>query len=178
MGSYLLATQQAPAFDLIVAASAVVMQALKDIAEQALLRSRRPVLLSPASAENALTDSAMIAWDESTECWHAMSAAVPFLKLAKSVQLVSVDQDAERRRASHEEALAYLRCHGIEATARVVTPIGTSIGATLLSSASEDSVGLMVMGAYSHSRLREMIFGGATRHVLQNAMVRPVFLAH
>jgi nucleotide-binding universal stress UspA family protein len=178
-GSYqAVAVQRAAAFDLIVAASGVVMEALQAIAEQALLRTRRPVLLSPARVKTDLTDPAMIAWDESPECWHAVSAAIPFLKLAKSVQVVSVDRDAAHRHASHAEVLAYLRCHGIEAKARVVEPITGAVGDTLLSVAGEDSVGMVVMGAYSHSRLREMLFGGVTRFMLKNAAARPVFLAH
>jgi nucleotide-binding universal stress UspA family protein len=123
-------------------------------------------------------DSAMIAWDESPECWHAVSAAIPFLHLAKSVQVVSIDQDAGRRRASQAEVLAYLRCHGIGATARVVAPDLRSAGDALLATAGEHAAGLLVMGAYSHSRLREMLLGGATRHILQNASARPILLRH
>jgi nucleotide-binding universal stress UspA family protein len=178
-GSYLgVAVPRAAAFDLIVAASGVVMEALREIAEQALLRTRRPVLLSPARPKVELTDPAMIAWDESPECWHAVSAAIPFLRIAKSVRVVSVDHDGGRRRASHDDVLAYLRCHGVEAMARVIEPHSASVGDTLLSIAGEDGVGLVVMGAYSHSRLREMLFGGVTRHILQNAASRPVLLAH
>ena len=120
----------------------------------------------------------MIAWDESPECWHAVSAAIPFLRLAKSVQVVSVDGTPSRRSASQAEALAYLRCHDIAATARVVAPHIRSVGDTLLATAGEDDIGLLVMGAYSHSRLRELLLGGATRTILQNAVARPVFLAH
>jgi nucleotide-binding universal stress UspA family protein len=94
------------------------------------------------------------------------------------VQVVSVDRDPGGRGASHEEVLTYLRCHGIEARARVVEPITGAVGDTLLSIAGEDDVGLVVMGAYSHSRLREMLFSGVTRHMLENAAARPVFLAH
>jgi len=178
-GSYqAVAVQRAAAFDLIVAASGVVMEALQTIAEQSLLRTRRPVLLSPARAKTDLTDPAMIAWDESPECWHAVSAALPFLRIARSVQLVSVDRDAERRAPSQAEALAYLRCHGIEATARVVTPQLRSAGDTLLATAAEEDIGLLVMGAFSHSRLREMLLGSATHDVLQNANTRPVLLMH
>jgi nucleotide-binding universal stress UspA family protein len=177
-GSYLIAVQRAAAFDLIVAASGVVMEAMKEIAEQALLRTRRPVLLAPARPQTELTDPAMIAWDESPECWHAVSAAVPFLQRAASVDVVSVDRDPDRRRASHEEVLTYLRCHAIEAKSRMIEPQSRSIGDSLLSIAGEIGVGLVVMGAYSHSRLREMLFGGVTRHVLQNAAARPVLLAH
>jgi nucleotide-binding universal stress UspA family protein len=178
-GSYLsVAVQRAAAFDLIVAASGVVMEAMKAIAEQALLRTRRPVLLAPARPRTNLSDPAMIAWDESPECWHAVSAAIPLLRHAASVEVVSVDRDAARRRASHEDVLTYLRCHGIEARSRTVEPHSRSIGDSLLSSAGEIDAGLVVMGAYSHSRLREMLLGGVTRHMLENAAARPVLLAH
>ena len=178
-GTYVaVAVARAPAFDLVVAASAAVMQPLSAIAEQSLLHARRPVLLAPSRLTSALTDAAMIAWDESPECWHAMSAAIPFLRLAKSVQVVSVDRHADRRSASQAEALAYLRCHDIPATARVIAPQLRSVGDTLLATAGEDDFGLLVMGAYSHSRLREMLLGGATRHILKNAVARPVLLAH
>jgi nucleotide-binding universal stress UspA family protein len=180
-GSYVeAAMQRAAAFDLMVAASAAVMGALKDIAEQALLLTRRPVLLAPARLETELTSTAMIAWDESPECWHAVSAALPLLRLAKAVKVVSVDRDkaSGARLASQAEALAYLRCHGIEATAQIVAPDLRSVGDTLLAAAGEHDVGLMVMGAYSHSRLREMLLGGATRHMLKNASARPVLMAH
>ncbi|XIA63999.1 universal stress protein [Bradyrhizobium sp. TZ2] len=178
-GSYVeIAVQRAAAFDLMVAASATVMESLMAIAEQSLLRTRRPVLLAPASLQSDLTDSVMIAWDESPECWHAVSAAIPFMQLAKSVQVISVDRDASNRQASQAEVLAYLRCHGIGATAQVVAPELRSVGDTLLAAGAEHEAGLLIMGAYSHSRLREMLLGGATRHILKNASARPVLLAH
>jgi nucleotide-binding universal stress UspA family protein len=178
-GSYVeIVTQRAAAFDLLVAASAAVMESLMNIAEESLLRTRRPVLLAPSHLETRLTDVAMIAWDESPECWHAVSASIPFLKLARAVEVVSVDRHVVDRQASQEEALAYLRCHGIGATARVVAPHLRSVGDTLLAVAGESNVGLMVMGAYSHSRLREVLLGGATRHILKNAAARPVLMAH
>jgi hypothetical protein len=68
------------------------------IAEQSLLQTRRPVLLAPARLQSDLTDSVMIAWDESPECWHAVSAAIPFMEVGKSVRVISVDRDADRRR--------------------------------------------------------------------------------
>jgi nucleotide-binding universal stress UspA family protein len=179
-GSYVeIAVQRAAAFDLVVAASATVMESLMAIAEQSLLQTRRPVVLAPARLQSDLTDSVMIAWDESPECWHAVSAAIPFMHLAKSVRVVSVDRDASNRKASQAEVLAYLRCHGIGATAQVVAPEESlSVGDTLLAAGAEHEAGLLVMGAYSHSRLREMLLGGATRHILKNASARPVLLAH
>jgi nucleotide-binding universal stress UspA family protein len=178
-GSYVtIAVQRAAAFDLMVAASAAVMGSLKDIAEQSLLQTRRPVLLAPSRQEAKLTDDAMIAWDESPQCWHAVSAAIPFLKLAKAVKVISVDKHAQNRQASQAELLAYLRCHGIVANADVVAPHLRSVGDTLLAAAGEHDVGLLVMGAYSHSRWREMLLGGATHHVLKHAAARPVLMAH
>jgi nucleotide-binding universal stress UspA family protein len=178
-GSYEdVAVRRAAGFDLIVAASANVMESLMTIAEQSLLQARRPVLLAPSQLQNQLTDTAMIAWDESLECWHAVSAAIPLLQLAKSVEVVSVDRDPARRKTSQAELMAYLRCHGIAASASVVAPDLRSVGDTLLATAANFDAGLLVMGAYSHSRLREMLLGGATRHILKNATARPVFLAH
>ena len=178
-GSYVeIAAQRAAAFDLMVAASATVMESLMAIAEQSLLQTRRPVLLAPARLQSDLTDSVMIAWDESPECWHAVSAAIPFMQLAKSVRVISVDRDASNRQASQADVLAYLRCHGIGATAQVVAPELRSVGDTLLAAGAEHEAGLLIMGAYSHSRLREMLLGGATRHILKNASARPVLLAH
>src|SRR5438094_7754216 len=177
-GSYVeIAVQRAAAFDLVVAASGSVMESLMAIAEQSLLQTRRPVLLAPARLQSDLTDSVMIAWDESPECWHAVSAAIPFMQLAKSVRVISVDRDANRQ-ASQAEVLAYLRCHSIGATAQVVAPELRSVGDTLLAVGAEHEAGLLIMGAYSHSRLREMLLGGATRHILKNASARPVLLAH
>src|SRR6266436_3873717 len=131
-GSYVeIAVQRAAAFDLVVAASGSVMESLMPIAEQSLLQTRRPVLLAPARQQSDLTDGVvMIAWDESPECWHAVSAAIPFMHLAKSVRVISVDRDASNRQASQAEVLAYLRCHGIGATAQVVAPELRSVGDT------------------------------------------------
>ena len=178
-GSYVeIAVRRAAAFDLVVAASASVMESLMTIAEQSLLQTRRPVLLAPSRLQGDLADAVMIAWDESPECWHAVSAAIPFMHLAKSVRVISVDRDAGDRQGSQGEVLAYLRCHGIAATAQVVATDLRSVGDTLLAVAAEHDAGLLVMGAYSHSRLREMLLGGATRHILKNAAARPVLLAH
>jgi nucleotide-binding universal stress UspA family protein len=170
--------QRASAFDLIIAASAAVTESLKDIAEQSLLQSRRPVLLAPSRLDTKLTDPAIIAWDDSPECWHAVSAAIPLLKLAQSVRIVSVDRKEANRRASQTEALAYLRCHGVSAAAQVIAPGLRSVGDELLATAAEQDTGLLVMGAYSHNRLRELLLGGVTRHILHYATSRPILLAH
>jgi nucleotide-binding universal stress UspA family protein len=180
-GSYVnLAVQRAAAFDLVIAASATVAESLKVVAERSLLATGRPVLLAPTRLNTKLSDEAIIAWDEGRECWHALSAAVPFLQLASSVRIMSVDRDAAKRRTSHEDVLAYLRCHGIAATSQIIAPQPELhvLGDMLLAAAAERESGLLVMGAYSHSPLRERLLGGATRHILLNASTRPVLMAH
>lgn len=171
-----VAVQRAAAFDLMVATSAAVVERLKDIAERSLLRTQRPVLLAPQRLRSRLAGTVIIAWKESLQCWHAVSAALPFLQIAEHVEVVSADDDVDEHDASQDEVLAYLRCHGIDAGARVEPLEGRSVGETMLAAAAEAD--LMVMGAYTHSRLREMLLGGATRHVLQNAAVTPILMAH
>jgi len=173
-----IALERVAAFDLMVATSAALVEVLKDLAERALLRTRRPVLLAPQRLTGSLTDPAVVAWDESLQCWHAVSAAIPFLRLARRVEVVSIDRDAAARETSQAEVLAYLRCQGVAATARVIAPEGLSIGETVLDIAAETRAGLLVMGGYAHGRLREMLLGGATRHVLRNAAATPVLMAH
>jgi nucleotide-binding universal stress UspA family protein len=180
-GAYVkLAAQRAAAFDLVIAASASVTESLRSVAEQALLETRRPVLLAPAHPTTKLTDEAIIAWDESPECWHAVSAAIPFLEVARSVYVLSVGKNSVDRRSSQADVLAYLHCHDIYAAAQIVAPPpeSRSIGDMLLSTAAERDCGLLVMGAYSHSRLRQLFLGGATRDILRNASTRPVLMAH
>ena len=74
--------------------------------------------------------------------------------------------------------MRYLGWHGITAAARHVKPVSGGVGDTLLHEASEARTGMLVMGAYSHSRLRELLLGGVTRHVLANVAVTPMFMAH
>ena len=150
----------------MVATSAAVVELLKDIAERSLLRTQRPVLLAPHRLTSSLTDTAMVAWDESLQCWHAVSAAIPFLQRARSVEVVSVDRDAAGRKASQAEVLAYLRCHSIAATARVVAPDSRSVGETLL---AEIMVTDAVIALSEHPRI------GANQR-LSRFVYRPVVL--
>ena len=86
----------------------------------------------------------------------------------------------DSRRDSQEDVLAYLRCHGISATAEVIAPQPQlqSLGGLLLTTAADRDSGLLVMGAYSHNRLRAMLWGGVTNYILRSASARPVLMAH
>jgi nucleotide-binding universal stress UspA family protein len=170
--------EHAAEYDLVVAASGAIAGTLRDVAEAALLDAGRPVLLAPSKLQRPIAENPVIAWDESPVCWHAVSAALPFLEAAKRAQVITVSKNRDAPRDTQDRLLAYLEDHGIDAEAKVSPPLTRSIGEAILSEASERGGSMLVMGAYSHSPLAEWIFGGATRHVLKNAVATPVLLAH
>jgi hypothetical protein len=87
---------------------------------------------------------------------------------------VSVGEDEAAVGESRADVMRYLGWHGITAKARQVKPLSRSVGDTLLHEASEAEIGMLVMGAYSHSRVRELLLGEVTRHVLSNVTLPPV----
>jgi nucleotide-binding universal stress UspA family protein len=106
--------------------------------------------------------------------------AIPLLQSAKSVHVVCVDPKNEERVTPEEPGrriVATLQRHKIKSEAKTMEGGGESAGKALLKHAQEINAGLIVMGAYGHSRLREFVFGGATRHVLDD-MTRPVLMSH
>ena len=178
-GSYSSAvTTRAPAYDLLVVPNPSTATPAREIAEHTLLETGRPVLLSPARAERDPSGSAMIAWSPSLQAWRAVTAAVPLMAKAGQVEIVSVGEDQGAGAESRADVIRYLGWHGITATARQVKPLSRSIGDTLLHEAGEAQIGMLVMGAYSHSRVRELLLGGVTRHVLSNVAATPVLMAH
>lgn len=178
-GSFETATlSQSAGADLIIASSASIAEPLKQVAESVLLQTRRPVMLISSRMPKDLTKKVLIAWDESPECWHAVSAALPFMERAKETVILTIGKDKAVCNASQEKVRAYLNCHGIDAQMKVVLPGAGSIGEDILMAGSAEEATLIVMGAYSHSRLREMLFGGATHHVLKSAAATPVLMAH
>ncbi|MDH3239182.1 MAG: universal stress protein [Alphaproteobacteria bacterium] len=146
------------------------------IAESALMGTGRPVLLVPATKPRSLGSSVAIAWNGSIEASKAVASAMPFLMRAKTVTAISV---VEEGGTGHnlDDLVAYLRWHGIRAKASAVKSRGGDVGKALTGAASRAKADLLVMGAYTHSRMREMILGGVTDHVLHEANI-PVLLAH
>jgi nucleotide-binding universal stress UspA family protein len=178
-GSYAsVVTTRAPAYDLMVVPNPSTATPAREIAEHTLLETGRPVLLSPAQPGPDPSNSAIIAWSPSLQAWRAVSAAVPLLAKARQVEIVSVGDDEAAVAESRADVIRYLGWHGITATVRQVKPLSRSIGDMLLHEASEAQIGMLVMGAYSHSRVRELLLGGVTRHVLSHAAVTPVLMAH
>jgi nucleotide-binding universal stress UspA family protein len=144
-----------------------------------LTRTERPVLLCSRVPEGFASRIA-IAWDGSAAAAHAVSASLPFLARAQSVDILHVHEASadERQLSAHfPELEEYLDLHGISASCTHVPRAAKSAGEALLEQAAANKSDLLVMGGYGHSHLRESLFGGVTTHVRWNADL-PVLMVH
>jgi nucleotide-binding universal stress UspA family protein len=139
------------------------------------IHSPAPVVaVSPTSRGIAVTGAALIAWDGSQEAAQAMRAALPMLKMAESVDILTVAEKASDYRG--REAAVWLARHGIRAEVIERTDDG-GIEAVIRAVLIERRSAWLVQGAYGHSRLRQTLFGGVTRGLLTDAPV-PLLLGH
>ena len=132
-----------------------------------VLAAGRPVLVVPSGINYLEVRRVMVAWKDTREARRAVSDALPILRLARRVDVVSVTGGDQTSGAA--DVAAYLSTHGIEATSSEHRSEGTGDADTLLYLASEHAYDLIVMGAYGHGRLREMVLGGVTRDILRRA---------
>jgi nucleotide-binding universal stress UspA family protein len=139
-----------------------------DALHAVLFDSGRPVLIAPRTPPATMGTRVAVAWNGSAESAAAVAAALPWLHRAQAVRILCSD-DYQRRGPGAEGIRAYLRWHGIEAEVVPFKPATREVGAGLLGAARDFGADLMCQGAYSHSRLRQLILGGVTRHVLENA---------
>ncbi len=144
--------------------------------EAALFESGRPLILAPPNAPASIGTEIVVHWNGSTETARAIGAALPFLKEANRVSVLAVE-GAMADGPSGGELVSRLARHGIKVE-YVVKPGSTrTSGELILDHAAAVGADLIIKGAYTQSRLRQMIFGGATSHVLANASI-PVLMAH
>ncbi|MGB8485183.1 MAG: universal stress protein [Xanthobacteraceae bacterium] len=167
------------AFDLIVLSrpDATSLGLHHRALESGLFESGRPILLSPPSPPNQIATNVLIAWNGSTEQTRAIAFAMPLLQQAERVKVLTIPGGAGVPGPSGEQLTRSLQRNGIPATPLTVELDGRSTGETILATAASQDCDLLIKGAYTQSRLRELIFGGATRHILANARL-PVFMAH
>jgi len=141
-----------------------------------LFESGRPILLAPPAPPPQIATNVLIAWNRSTEQARAIALAMPLLQKAKRVTVLTVIGGTEVPGPSAEQLIHYLQRNGIAAEPMKVELGGKNTGQAILAAAQSLGCDLLIKGAYTQSRLRQMIFGGATRHVLENADI-PVLLA-
>jgi nucleotide-binding universal stress UspA family protein len=139
-----------------------------------LFEGGRPLLLLPRDPLPLFDAPAVVAWNGSTQAAHAVTAALPFLRLAKQTGILAAG--AIDTYASTAGVIAYLARHNVEAVAREFEPGYAPIGQSLLEQSHQFHAHLLVMGAYGHSRLREIVLGGATRELLVRADI-PIVMA-
>jgi nucleotide-binding universal stress UspA family protein len=144
--------------------------------ESALFESGRPILIAPPRATTTLGERIVISWNCSSESSRTVAYGLPLLLKAREVSILTVEGSTVPGPTGKELA-DYLLGHGIEARELVVLPGGRKHGAAILEEAQRLGADLLFKGAYTQSRLRQMIFGGATSHIVTNTEL-PVFMAH
>ncbi|MEO5701925.1 MAG: universal stress protein [Casimicrobiaceae bacterium] len=152
-----------------------------DVANTVVLQSGRPVLVLPcAGSATAIGTTALVAWNGTRESARAVADAMPLLARAERVILLSIakdDDDNAMGSQPEQRVLAWLRFHGIEAIARHHRPAESDVSELIHREAGGSGADLIVMGAYSQSRLQERVLGGVTRRLL-DTMTVPVLMSH
>lgn len=153
----------------------------EEIIEGVLFHSGRPALIAPPGWKGeSIGKRVVIAWDASREATRALSEADDILEFSEAVTIVTVD--AKPKMFGHGDQpganiAAHLSRRGLPAVVRNVDSMGRSASLAILEEAQALNADLVVMGGYAHSRLRELVFGGATRELLRAATV-PLLMAH
>ncbi len=148
---------------------------LTDAFVQTLTETDRPALLATGEFQQNFTKRIAIGWDGKTAASQAVSAALPFLIRADSVEILSVRRGTAAPQPT-DALREYLALHGVSSTERVIDRGARGTGEALLDAAM-DTADLLVTGGYGHGRIRESLIGGVTRHVIAHAKL-PVFMVH
>ncbi len=151
------------------------------LTEEVILSCGRPALVVPYIGPAAtLGERVMVAWDASREAARAVNDALPLLERAKAVKVVTINPANERFGHGEEPGAdigLHLARHGIKVEVQRVEAHDIDIANAILSELANQSADLLVMGAYGHSRLRELMLGGVTRTILSDMTV-PVLMSH
>jgi len=148
-----------------------------DFLERLLLGCGRPVLIASATPSETVTGTIMVCWRESADAARAVTAAAPFLTQAKRVVFVGVAERSEDTAAALDEVVRQFAWCGIPAAVQVITSNGRPVHELLMTAAQGCEADLVVSGAYGHSHLREVVFGGCTQSFIRHSD-RPILLMH
>jgi nucleotide-binding universal stress UspA family protein len=153
----------------------------RDLAEHVALASGRPVVAVPRSGTPAgVGDRVMVAWDAGREATRAVADSLPVLQRAKQVLIYSVDPEEREERHGDlpgADLARHLARHDVNVEVEKVGGFDALAGEMILNRIAEAGIDLLVMGAYGHTRIRELWLGGVTRHVMRNMTVS-VLLSH
>jgi nucleotide-binding universal stress UspA family protein len=143
--------------------------------ETAIMESGRPILVAPQQPPPSFGRHIAVAWRATVPGVHALAGAMPLLERAGKATVITVDEG--HTAADPGDIAAYLGHHGVHADTRHVKAGGREAGQAILEEAAAAGADMLVMGAYAHSRLRQLILGGVTSTVLSSASL-PLLLAH
>jgi nucleotide-binding universal stress UspA family protein len=165
-------------FDLIVIGRTKADAAARwrESCETALFESGRPVLLASADAPATIGKVVVVAWNGSTESARTIAFGMPLLLGAERVEVLSVEGHMVSG-PSGSQVTSHLLRHGIPASSRTLAPGQRPAGEAILDEAGDLGADLVLKGAFTRSRFRQVVFGGTTQHILDFATV-PVLLAH
>jgi nucleotide-binding universal stress UspA family protein len=142
----------------------------------ALFETGRPALIVPPGGAAPIGRKVAVSWNGSAQAARAVASAMPIIAGSGGVVIFSAESDQTSVSVAPELA-TYFAWHGVTAETRVFSASPRAVGEVLLKECIDAGADLLVMGAYTHSRMRQLILGGVTRHVLENATV-PLFMAH
>ncbi len=152
-----------------------------DLPAEVTLTSGRPVLVVPyIGAQKTLGKNVMVAWNATRESTRAVNDALPILRLADHVSVLAVNPgkgDGDHGEVPSADIALQLARHGVKAEATQTFSGDLEVADVILSRISDTGADLLVMGAYGHSRMRELMMGGATRDILRHMTV-PVLMSH
>lgn len=152
--------------------------AAMSILEAALFEGGKPILIAPPTVPTKLDEHLAIAWNSSTETARTIAFSMPFINRAKKVTIITIE-DFGVPGPSAEELARQMEHNGIEieTDTKHVDSSKESPGKVFLDEAKEIGADLLIKGAYTQSRIRQMIFGGATDYILWNSEI-PVLMAN
>lgn len=143
--------------------------------DAALMETGRPILVAPENPPATIGEKVMIAWNGGVEAARAVTSAMPLLRSAREVTIVSIG-DVPYGRACGKALAEQFRWHGVEAKV-VDNPESGNVANALMSEAEKCGADTIVLGAYSHSRFKEMILGGVTQDMLAKCTL-PLWIMH
>ncbi len=148
-----------------------------DASIAALFETGRPVVFTPQKSTRIAGDNIAIAWNGSAQASRAIALAMPLLTMARQVSVITIGEGGDKEIPSGEELEVYLTLHGVKSKAIHIAKPKGSVGETLMSTLKEIKADFLVMGAFTHHRLRQMIIGGVTNSIMDQATI-PVLMAH
>lgn len=148
------------------------------LADDVALASPAPVMIVPhGGAPSNLGKNVLICWKKTHEASRAVAAALPILKAAENVMVLSATTGGQDKVPPAAELVKWLLRHGVKATVHYASVSDEDVGQLILSHAAQKEADLVVLGIYSHSRLRERVLGGVTRTLLAETTI-PLLVAH